>query len=306
VRLQWEPSNVCHVLLVRLIVTLGSHHWLPPDMLHIVDLTSGADEFEMSSSSVVAKEVKMSVEQRLPDYPYEPLGKEEQCIRLIHVLSVHETEGIACTMRTVSLNDRPVYQCLSYTWGNPLSDSSPDSGENYPLLCDGAYLPTTVNLRRALRHLWECAKEELDGIWIDALCINQSDNGERSQQVGMMTEIYRSARYTVVWLGQEEADTHRVYEVMRVVLEHDKRYPGYFERLVDAGSIEAAGGPDPPEITPAAWVSCDKILRRPYFRRAWIIQEVRYSTSVLRSHHTRLTLSLSGCRFSRSCGFVWY
>ena len=40
-------------------------------------------------------------------------------------------------------------------------------------------------------------------LWVDALCINQSDLEERAQQVLRMREIYAKAKYTLVWLGPE-------------------------------------------------------------------------------------------------------
>jgi hypothetical protein len=40
-------------------------------------------------------------------------------------------------------------------------------------------------------------------IWIDAICINKSDIGERNQQVKMMSSIYKRASYVRIWLGEE-------------------------------------------------------------------------------------------------------
>jgi len=39
-------------------------------------------------------------------------------------------------------------------------------------------------------------------LWIDALCIDQNNDAEKSQQVSMMRRIYRSAIFTTVFLGQ--------------------------------------------------------------------------------------------------------
>ena len=43
-------------------------------------------------------------------------------------------------------------------------------------------------------------------IWVDARCINQEDHVERSQQVGMMGDIYRLTQEALIWIGEEEAD----------------------------------------------------------------------------------------------------
>lgn len=39
-------------------------------------------------------------------------------------------------------------------------------------------------------------------IWIDAICINQSDDAEKSVQVAMMADIYAGAKNVIVWLGE--------------------------------------------------------------------------------------------------------
>lgn len=41
-------------------------------------------------------------------------------------------------------------------------------------------------------------------IWADAVCINQNDVDERSSQVGIMSDIYSSAKGCQIWLGTVE------------------------------------------------------------------------------------------------------
>lgn len=43
-------------------------------------------------------------------------------------------------------------------------------------------------------------------LWIDLLCINQSDGIEKTYQVGLMTEIYRNTWRGLAWLGEFEED----------------------------------------------------------------------------------------------------
>jgi len=40
-------------------------------------------------------------------------------------------------------------------------------------------------------------------VWIDAICINQDNLDERSQQVSLMTDIYSKARRVIIWLGED-------------------------------------------------------------------------------------------------------
>ena len=38
-------------------------------------------------------------------------------------------------------------------------------------------------------------------LWVDAVCVNQSDFKEQSTQVAMMLEIYARAEQVNIWLG---------------------------------------------------------------------------------------------------------
>ncbi|KAI0872531.1 heterokaryon incompatibility protein-domain-containing protein [Hypoxylon argillaceum] len=100
-----------------------------------------------------------------------------------------------------SLTEPPVYEALSYVWGStegrvPVQVSSP-AGENT--------LMVTQNLATALRHLRFEDRPRV--LWIDALCIDQSNLAERSQQVLKIGDIYRTSQRVVAWLGPESKDS---------------------------------------------------------------------------------------------------
>ena len=61
------------------------------------------------------------------------------------------------------------------------------------------------SLYYALHHLRQ--PDQSRYLWIDAICINQEDLDERSQQVGLMRQIYSQASHVVVWLGPEADDS---------------------------------------------------------------------------------------------------
>ncbi|KAF2248365.1 HET-domain-containing protein, partial [Trematosphaeria pertusa] len=125
---------------------------------------------------------------------YKPLEESSQEIRLLSVSIPSEThpEKIVCTSRTVSLQDNPYYWALSYVWGgweNP-----------HTIVLDRRTFQVTRNLGEALHQL--CQHEESAGsLWIDAICINQEDNTEKSWQVAMMGRIYTQAYAVHAWLG---------------------------------------------------------------------------------------------------------
>ena len=51
-------------------------------------------------------------------------------------------------------------------------------------------------------------------LWIDALCINQSDIEERSSQVAFMSSVYSRAVRVIVWLGESGKDIAKLFDFL--------------------------------------------------------------------------------------------
>ena len=122
---------------------------------------------------------------------YDTLPDASDHLRLLRVHAGSVSEPIRCTLRTVSFRDKPSYEALSYTWG--------DSASNKPIDVDGFEIQVTVNLEQALRHLRNVEHDLI--LWVDAICINQSDASEKSHQVAFMGKIYRDCAQVRNWLG---------------------------------------------------------------------------------------------------------
>ena len=79
---------------------------------------------------------------------YTPLDDTKQQIRLLHIrpLAGHkDTATIECFLSLVSLEDHPIFEALSYVWGDPTDAAIID--------LEGHRMPVTVNLHSALKHL---------------------------------------------------------------------------------------------------------------------------------------------------------
>ena len=127
--------------------------------------------------------------------PYWSLSLHGQpnAIRLLDLSPSLWTARLHGTLRIVSLDDQPEYEALSYTWGA--------STEGRSMTVDShCQLQITDNLFRALRRLRRKARTRT--VWIDAICIDQDDDEEKSQQVSMMGTIYNKATSVVLWLGE--------------------------------------------------------------------------------------------------------
>jgi hypothetical protein len=124
---------------------------------------------------------------------YTALDTSSRQIRLLELHPGKLETDLACSFRIISLDDHSArYEALSYVWG-----ASTNIGFIY---VEGQRTLITDNLWRALRGLRHPENQRL--LWVDALCINQSDDDERSQQVSLMHAIYTQASSVEIWLGE--------------------------------------------------------------------------------------------------------
>ncbi|CAH0025005.1 unnamed protein product [Clonostachys rhizophaga] len=127
-------------------------------------------------------------------YPTDLLANET---RLVALLPGKWNDDIRCELFRVSGEsaiERPPYQALSYAWGAPGQQAS-------HIQVNGCEFSVTVNLSTALRFLRE--NDEPIVLWIDALCINQQNDTERSSQVAKMRDIYSAADQVIIFLGDD-------------------------------------------------------------------------------------------------------
>lgn len=87
----------------------------------------------------------------------------------------------------------------------PLRESINAMTRSYKEGAKDGKLSVRRNFKSALVHFRHKRKAKI--LWIDALCINQSNLEERSQQVVKMRRLYVSAQTMSVWLGDGTTET---------------------------------------------------------------------------------------------------
>lgn len=149
-------------------------------------------------------------------------------------------------------NTRPPYYALSYTWGETERDKQ--------ILLNGRTLNITRSLYEAIMQLNQLnlgsdnqSSALVEHWWIDMICINQGSNAERGQQVELMRDIFQQASLTVAWIGPARDGSDEVIDQL----------------------------PFPKETRTNLGGSQELFLNRPYWYRAWIIQEICVSKEVL-------------------------
>jgi hypothetical protein len=140
-------------------------------------------------------------------YIYKPLNKIKKQIRLITLLPGPQSSDIRCILQIVELDltAKPHYEALSYEWGSP--------GTEKDISLDGIAFSVRKNLWSALYHLRQKKISRI--MWIDALCIDQSNVLERNHQVGMMGDIYRNAHMVNAWLGEATPESPRAFRKIK-------------------------------------------------------------------------------------------
>ncbi|OAL46362.1 HET-domain-containing protein [Pyrenochaeta sp. DS3sAY3a] len=195
-------------------------------------------------------------------------------IRLLALRAGQGDELIHCSLKPIFLRELEKshlgFFALSYSWGDDLTgamiyvsdmqeddDDSDTSKEFY----------IRSNLHSALKQLRR--KDEDLWLWIDAICIDQSNPVEKSHQIPKMLDIYGSAWSVCIWLGETES----VSRFDRA--SHDPL--DFVSIIVNLKLLDRIVSGDLEEDTLASFVAFASLLKRPWFRRRWVIQEVAAS-----------------------------
>jgi hypothetical protein len=141
-------------------------------------------------------------------------------------------------------------------------DLADDSAE---IILDGVPVLVGRNLEKALRTLREIP-EISNGtrIWVDALCINQQDLEEKNFEVKRMGEIYRNADRVISYLGEESDQSGHILEFMDAIGEVVER--ATVLAPITLGFLR--------NIQADMALAMARFLRRSYFSRIWIVQEI--------------------------------
>lgn len=169
----------------------------------------------------------------MSEFEYKPLERlaNRPSIRLVILHPGNREDSIRLELRHTAFAAKPRYEALSYTWGDKNLVDVQIDGQNSSI---------RRNLHQALTHLRD--ETDMRTLWIDAICINQTDDAEKSWQVQLMGDIYRRARRVLIWLGviSESLDNTWLYTKTK-----ERNHSEYTE-----------------------------LCQQPYWTRIWIVQEV--------------------------------
>ena len=193
--------------------------------------------------------------ERSNSIQYDPVQASCNEIRLVSLApSSNLNAPIYCELRNASLNEALEYEALSYVWGD-----SCDALKKEIYLQQQTFW-VTPNLESALRHLR--LRDRARILWIDSICINQSDLQERAEQIKIMGNIYKSAYRDLLWVG---ADTGKYSQVLPI-LEH--------EYSSDYATARAEYNELAENCDHVAWYQLVAFFEETVWQRMWIVQEL--------------------------------
>lgn len=172
-----------------------------------------------------------------------------------------DSQPLTGSFEVVSRDKPPPYCAISYVWG---PQSSGPNGNTFRTPQGG--ISITESLTACLKCLRRKGIETY--IWVDALCINQSDNDEKGIQIRSLASVYRKSERVIIWMGETGL--------------HDERSPGIdWLKGAHADTCQTAGQCDLKKKPESGlyewddrWSNVLSLLKQEWFVRTWIIQEL--------------------------------
>lgn len=188
-----------------------------------------------------------------PDqFIYSPLDTSVDGLRLVTIEPAKDIKAnIVCTLQNVTFPEKPRYEALSYTWGV--------GSDTKWITINRKKFGVGHNLFAALQHIRRTDRGRV--MWIDAICINQCNVSEKSQQIRMMPFTYSRALQVIVWLG----------------IFVNSPDPAELVRFFQAPTKHPRGVLPSPRVQSTLFA----LSRREYWQRVWIIQEIGLARKII-------------------------
>jgi hypothetical protein len=274
-----KPSGVSHPWLPA----LEGFSYKPTGSLPTASNSSDDPVAGLQPSKLTATASKRADAVVPITYLYRPLDFDSFEIRLLQLHEENGCDNVTCSLVYASLIKTPEYTALSYCWG--------DASKTTKIWFNGwGNVEVTNNLKEALKSVrplniigpGESGRPKL--IWVDALCINQQDSLERSQQVRQMRQIYSRAKEVISWVpcGSEDAVAYLVVnQFYGNWCETSDRVPSRKRTIVAPvrGSDESFRERSQSWVE-RGWDILEEFFSNAYWRRVWVIQEVTVATKV--------------------------
>lgn len=193
----------------------------------------------------------------LQEYKHLPLG-DNRYFRLFKLSRWIPYLGVRGTLCHLSLDSISPYEAVSYHWGT-VSVTRRIYVDGNPFIVSEA----TYDALYARSSFWRTRF-----IWIDYICIDQSNLLEKAGQIALMKDIYRQASLVNVWLGNA---SNSLDELLVNYLLQDL---AHLIKKSEFSAIQLYEKFKSRRLLGLRWPAFVNFINNPWFARAWVIQEV--------------------------------
>ncbi|KAI1177351.1 heterokaryon incompatibility protein-domain-containing protein [Nemania sp. FL0916] len=205
--------------------------------------------------------------------------------RLLHLYPGRPDEPLACSLSSHELASSPPFKAISYTWG--------DAKDMVTITCCGYSKCVTRNLYLALRRI-RSIRQSIT-LWVDSICIDQSDKTEKGHQVDLFSTIYKEAEEVIIWLGGDsESSAQLAFETITnintlIPKTASEMWPGQpldtlaSVRLLYTRAFTLIKDEVHTILNTRSKYCIKTLYGLPYFTRIWVLQEVglaRHPTAI--------------------------
>ncbi|PSN64192.1 hypothetical protein BS50DRAFT_648118 [Corynespora cassiicola Philippines] len=192
-------------------------------------------------------------------YAYKTLANEEIRLFMLFPGSKHDpVRGMI--FNAPSSESAGPYRTLSYEWGTG-TDQHHIVTENGLLKIRGPLYKTLVHIRKQKNPIV---------LWIDAICINQNDEREKTQQIRLLPQIFKYSRCTLAFFGSDNQSDKALETLLqiRTKLDSAKEWPEGLNKVPKNWEKLSK-----PPLDDPIWQEIKCFFSRTWFLRAWIVQE---------------------------------
>lgn len=203
-----------------------------------------------------------SQKHSLPKYCYLPLVEGD--LRLFVLFPGEYDDPLRGAICHMPFDNAGPYRSLSYVWGS-------DHQSERNLVTPQGVLKIKASLGSALQRIRQRKKELI--LWVDSICINQEDTKEKVQQILLLPRVFQGATCTLAVLATDD----KSYQAVEILLQiaaldlYGSDFSTWPKKLIRPRATWVKNGM--PDHDSTIWRDVSCMFQRPWFRRAWIVQE---------------------------------
>jgi hypothetical protein len=219
------------------------------------------------------------------NYQHRALADAGHDIRLLKILDASAESGsIQCQLTNCPRDEAPAYTAISYTWGDFTSRCSITIGDE--LMFAGQ------NCAYAISQAFHFDQSRF--YWIDSICINQRNDQEKAEQVAMMGDIFHQADLVLSCIGPHSDGSESFFSFATGRSESLQKlaYRTNFHTAINSWCPQTikesfyfwkwlVHTTMNSTTRRAVCKAAKHLVKRSYFKRAWIMQEVALARDIL-------------------------